>query len=160
MGNHPSFSATGPSASFQPKTTDTTDSTVGGTVVPHNKLETAAGPVELATPLPVRMGVPTTMATTLVTVDFTASGDQTLVAASVAQTTRLYRALLTVSGATTLTFKRGTTVLGKYQMPSAGALAMDFSAEPWFTTATNEALVLSSSNSVTVQGNAWVVTSA
>lgn len=36
MGTHPTFSpSTGPASSYSPKTTDETDSSVGGTVVPH-----------------------------------------------------------------------------------------------------------------------------
>jgi len=89
-------------------------------------------------------------------ITFSASGDNTLVAAGAAtQVVRIYRIFLVAAGATNLTFKSGasTSLSGAIPMSANGSIVLDMDGgEPWFTCAAGQAFVLNSSNAVQVSG--------
>ena len=86
-------------------------------------------------------------------IDFTASGDQTLVAAVAGRSVRVYHLFLVVSADTELTFKRGATELtGPMPMLANGSIVLDFQGQPWFATLDNEAFVLNQSGTAQVSG--------
>lgn len=86
-------------------------------------------------------------------IDFTTTGDNTLVAGVGGASVRVYHLFLVVSADTNLTFKRGSTALtGAMPMLANGSIVLDFVTQPWFTTADGEALVLSQSGTAQVSG--------
>lgn len=104
-------------------------------------------------PLITSTGAPqTTSGMTAVVIDTAAIGDTTVATATAAQTTRVHRMRLNVAGATTITIKSGTTTLEKLKFPGAGFLTYDFATRPWYITVANQALVLSNSAAVQVDG--------
>lgn len=85
----------------------------------------------------------------------TGSGDKTIIAAGGAGIlTKVHRLYFTVDGATTITIKRGSTALtGAIVLAAAGSsFFLDFSSEPWFTTAANETFVINTSAAVAMAG--------
>jgi hypothetical protein len=57
MGTHPTFApTTGPATSYSPKTTDESDSSLGGTVVPHVNVQQASGATPIAVSGQVAVG--------------------------------------------------------------------------------------------------------
>jgi len=104
-------------------------------------------------PVPVRPGRPTTTSLTNVPVSASASGDNALVAATAAQTTRVFRLLLVAAGAVSLKLRSGTTdLMAAIPLAAGGSIVLDFDGEPWFETAANEALNLNLSAAVPVTG--------
>lgn len=97
---------------------------------------------------------------TEVSIDFATATTTAVVSATASQTTRLYKLQLMVGGATTLTWKDGSTALhGGYPMQAGATITLDFDGEPWFTTSANSALNLTSSAAVQVSGRAYYVKS-
>lgn len=89
------------------------------------------------------------------------SGNTTLVAAVSGQTTRVHRLKLSVAGASIVQIKNGATVLEVFNFAgNGGSVVLDFSAEPWYITSVNAALVINSSTAVQVDGRVEYVTSA
>lgn len=107
----------------------------------------------------VRFGTPFTPFTTTAPITFSGSGDNSLVAGVAGQIVRLYRIFFVVSGATNLTIKDGasTSLSGAMAFGANGSLILDFQAEPWYMTASGNALVLNSSNAVQVSGTIWYI---
>lgn len=106
---------------------------------------------------------PALIATTPLTafrINYNTTGDKTLVAAVSGQTTRVHRLQLSVAVANTLTIKTGTTVRMVYNLGANGSVTLDFASLPWYTTAANEALVLTVGSANQVDGNIEYVTSA
>jgi hypothetical protein len=93
-------------------------------------------------------------------VSFSGSGDNTVVAAVSAKTTKVYRLFLVSAGNTTITIKDGSTSLtGAMTLYAGGSLCLDFSSEPWFTGSTNTALIINSSSAVQVSGSIGYINS-
>lgn len=89
-------------------------------------------------------------------IDFTSTGDNTVVAAVAAQIVRVYRLFLVVSAATDLTFKKGSTALtGAIEMTEAGSIVFDFEDQPWFTTELGEAFVIGQTGTAQVSGRLY-----
>lgn len=86
-------------------------------------------------------------------ISFSATGDQTIVTATAAQTTRVYRLRLSVAGATNISMKDGAgTTLEIIQFAAAGMIVLDFNTRPYWTTSVNTAFILNSSAAVAVEG--------
>ena len=86
-------------------------------------------------------------------INFSGSGDNTLVAGVSQKIIRVYRLWLVVGSATNLVFKDGTTALnGAADMLASGGLTFDHNGEPWFVTGSGNAFVLNSSSAVQVGG--------
>lgn len=90
----------------------------------------------------------TTPDLTTVIVNTAAAGDTTVSTAVAAQKTRVYRMRVNVAGADTVTIKSGATVLETINFAGAGFLTYDFSTRPWYTTATNTALIVTNGSAV------------
>lgn len=104
----------------------------------------------------VSYATPTTSTFTQAAISFSASGDNTVVAAVSAKTTRIYQITYVCSGATAITIKNGAgaSLTGAMAFNAGGSLTLDFVPNPRFVTSTNTAFILNSSNAVQVSG--WV----
>lgn len=82
-----------------------------------------------------------------------ASGDTELVAASAGQVCRVHGLRLSVAGAVIVTIKRGSTVLEVFNFAAAGVMpALALRSQPYYQTATNEALNINLSGAVQCNG--------
>lgn len=89
-------------------------------------------------------------------VDFSAGGDNTIIAAVAGKRILVHRLILVVSAATSIIVKRGATALtGAMSMSANGALSLDTTGEPWFTTDINENFVINLSAGVQVGGSIY-----
>lgn len=84
-------------------------------------------------------------------INATAQGNNTIVAAAAGEITRVYRMYFTVSAPTEIVIQRGATALTGPMFIWSG-MFLDFSEKPWYVTGENEALVIYSSNPVTIAG--------
>jgi hypothetical protein len=100
-------------------------------------------------------------ALTSAAVTFASSGDNTVVAAVSAKTTKVYRLMIVVAGATSIIFKdgAGTSLTGAMPIAANGSITLDFDGEPWFTGSTNTAFIINSSNAVQVSGIIYYINS-
>lgn len=87
-------------------------------------------------------------------INFSGSGDNTLVTAAAGKYIQVVQLFLVVGGATNLTFKDGQNSLsGPLPMLANGSIVLDASVVPWFlTTDVVNNLILNSSNAVQVSG--------
>jgi len=114
-------------------------------------------------PVPVVPSTDTTL--TPGTINLSAvSGDQTLVGATAAQSTRVHRLFATFTGGASeslVTVKSGATAIGYFRVPTAGLVVdLEFSSYWHYKTANNEALILSPSVAVNIAGSFQYVKSA
>lgn len=94
-------------------------------------------------------------------IDFTATGDTSLVAGVGGQTVKVYKIFFVASAATVVTFKRAATALtGPITLAAGGSVVLDFDAEPWFTTGTAEAFVLGQSGTAQISGRVYYIQGA
>lgn len=89
------------------------------------------------------------------------SGDNTVVAAAAGQTTRVHRLHLTAAAAVNVQVKLGATVVDTFQFVGTAPLpiVLDFSEEPYYETAINQALILNLSGAVQVTGQLSTISS-
>jgi hypothetical protein len=89
-------------------------------------------------------------------IDFSNTGDNTVVAAASGKRVLIHRLMLVCSAATNLTFKRGSTSLsGAMAMGANGGITFDITGEPWFTTDVAEAFVISQSGTAQISGTVY-----
>lgn len=89
-------------------------------------------------------------------VSFASSGDNTVISATTGKRLLVNRIWFVVAGATSLTFKNGTTALsGKVPVAANGSFTLDLSDEPWFITSLSAAFVINSTNAVQVSGQVY-----
>lgn len=103
----------------------------------------------------VSAGSPTLLAAKI---DFSASGNTTIVAGVATQIVKVYRLLLVVAAATNIAFKDGasTALSGAMALVAAGAsITCTAEAVPHFSTAAGNGFVINSSNAVQVSGVVW-----
>lgn len=104
----------------------------------------------------VNLNVPAIPTTSSASVDFSASGDNTIVSGVALQTIRVYKIFLVVGGVTNLTFKDGATGLtGAIPMLANGAFVLDFDTEPWFVTTAGNSFIINSSSGVQISGRCY-----
>jgi len=97
---------------------------------------------------------------TVAAINFSSSGDNTIIAAGTgAQTIKVYRMELTVAAATALTIKDGAVTEGARTLFAGGGLSWDYDSEPWSTGAAATAWKINSSNAVQVSGRIWYLVS-
>jgi hypothetical protein len=97
---------------------------------------------------------------TVTAINFSSSGDNTVIAAGTgAQTVKVYRIYFTVAAATTITFKDGSVTDAAQTLFPGCTFALDFDGEPWFTGAAATAFKINSSSAVQVSGRIYSVTS-
>jgi hypothetical protein len=124
---------------------------VGGATEAEQEAQTA-----LLTLINGKLGTARSTVLTPVVINTASSGDLALVAASGGNKARLYRLILVAGGITNITFKSAATALsGPIPLPANGSITLDFSGDPWFTTATNEAFNLNNSAAVQISGTAY-----
>ena len=91
-----------------------------------------------------------------------ASGERDLVAATAAQTIRVYRMIISAAGATTVELRDGAAgaSLMTLEFPAAGAYVLSSeNGRPWTVSTTNTKLVRNSTNAVKVVMTVWYVKS-
>jgi len=94
-------------------------------------------------------------------IDFTATGDNTLVAGVGGQSVKVYKFFLVASAATVITFKNGATALhGPLTLAAGGSFVLDFDAEPWFTTSAAAAFVLNQTGTAQISGRLYYLQGA
>jgi hypothetical protein len=98
---------------------------------------------------------------TPIPISFSASGDNIIVAAVSGKIIRLYRLLLVVGAATSITFfdgtPGGTALSGAFPFSAGGSMVLDDSGDAWYMTSPGNALVLNNLNAVQVSGTAWYI---
>ena len=79
-----------------------------------------------------------------------------LVAAVAGKTVRLFRVLLIMDAATSITFKSAATALsGPMPIAANGGFILDFNGDPWYQTVAGEALVLVQTGTANIGGTVW-----
>jgi hypothetical protein len=94
---------------------------------------------------------------TATAIDFSASGDNTVVPAILGKRIKVFSLFLDVATATVLRFKSssGANLSGGITMLAAGSIVLDDKGQPWFTTGVGEAFVINSTNAVQVGGTVY-----
>ena len=89
-----------------------------------------------------------------VKVDNNGSGDIAAPGAQGAgQIIRVYKLFIVCTGATSITFKNGSTALsGAMALAANGAITLDLDGQPWFVCSPNAAFNINSSGSTQVSG--------
>lgn len=113
-------------------------------------------------PLPGAAPSGDTTLTHLIPTSITTATTTSLVGATASQSTRVYRLILTCTGANTLVFKTATTAITQvFTIPSTGGiLTLDFSGYWWFATNVNEALQITTTTTATVTMDLYYIKSA
>lgn len=88
-------------------------------------------------------------------INFSASGDNTIVGADATNRIVVHRLWLVCAGATNLTFKDNLASPAAVPMGTNGGLTFDATGEPWFVTDVNTAFIINSSNAVQVSGEVY-----
>lgn len=95
-----------------------------------------------------------TVAATGATISFSSSGDNTVVAATAAQSIRVYRMTFVVSADTVITIKdgAGTSLTGAMTFFAGGAYVLEWSDVPWYTTTAGNAFIINQTGTAQVSG--------
>jgi hypothetical protein len=105
--------------------------------------------------LSVQPAIPTVSEYTVAAVNFSASGDNTVIAGTAAQTIRVYGIALTnAATAITLTFKDGASISLSGAL-SLSAMVLDRDGQPHFVTTAGNAFVINLSGTSQVSGTIW-----
>lgn len=101
--------------------------------------------------------VPTTAKLSSTPINLTSSGDNTVKAGVGGQTIRVFRIFFTTTVAQTITFKDGasTALTGPVNFTAAGAMVLDFDAEPYFITSSGNGFVMNLSVGGQVSGRIY-----
>jgi hypothetical protein len=100
--------------------------------------------------------LPTSSRLSTTAINFSASGNTTLVPGVSGQTVRVFRLMFNVGGSTTIEISDGsTTFCGPLTFTATGGFILDFSGEPWFVSGISNGFVFNSSASVQVGGTVW-----
>lgn len=102
-------------------------------------------------------GTPSLGQTTIDNNTFSGAGANVIIPAVAAQTVRIYRMLLTVSGVTNVEFMDGasTVLAGPFPMINGGSIILDDSGEPWFITSEGNAFEVNLSSGVSTCCVVW-----
>ena len=95
-----------------------------------------------------------------VPINFSASGDNTIIAADAVNRIVIHRIWLVCAGATNLTFKDNLPSPAAVPMGVNGGLTFDATGEPWFITNVNTAFIINSSQAVQVSGECFYTLAA
>ena len=101
-----------------------------------------------------------TASTRTAVINFSSSGDNTVISAVSANPIKIYGIVFTVAGATNITFKDGTTALsGAIVLTGNGSsMTLPVNDEPYFTVSIGNAFVVNNSNAVQASGVVWYTT--
>jgi hypothetical protein len=123
----------------------------------HGADGTNDGDVQRYNGFPISPALPKTKRCSTSSVAASSSGDNSLVTATAAQTTRVFAAMLTNNGSASVLVKwrsATTDLSGQVILYPGGSLFLPYCGEPYFVTNTNEALNLNLSAAVAIGG--WV----
>ena len=90
-----------------------------------------------------------------IAINFSSSGDNTVIAADPINRIVIHRIWLVCATATNLTFKDNLPSPAAVPMGANGGLTFDATGEPWFVTDVNTAFIINSSNAVQVSGECY-----
>jgi len=92
-----------------------------------------------------------------IALNFSSSGDNTVITQASNKTVKLYSLFLTVAGTTKLEFKDGQTLMtGPMTFSSSyPPFFLDFRTQPWFTCSVTSPLVINNDSPVQVSGRAY-----
>lgn len=90
-----------------------------------------------------------------VAINFSASGDNTIIAADAVNRIVIHRIWLVVGAATNLTFKDNLASPAAVPMAANGGITFDATGEPWLVTDVNTAFKINSSAAVQVSGECY-----
>lgn len=119
--------------------------------------------VSLTTPLPVRMGTPTTGITTPAQISAANANDNALLAGTGGQTIRVFKLFMKNMGSvvTNFKFRSGTTDLHPaLELKPRESFTLDMDGEPWLVTADGETLNLNLSAAAQISGRFYYTKSA
>lgn len=85
-------------------------------------------------------------------INFSASGNNTVVSADTTRRVLIHRIWLVVGGATNITFKDNLPSPGAIPLGQYGGITFDTTGEPWLVTDVNTAFIINSSSAVQVSG--------
>jgi prepilin-type processing-associated H-X9-DG protein len=86
-------------------------------------------------------------------VNITTSGNHTIVAATTAKLTTVYKLFLVANGNVNVTFYDGSTALsGPLALMADGSIILNFDNNPWFTGSVNSNFIIATDEAVTVGG--------
>lgn len=85
-------------------------------------------------------------------INVAAIGDTTLVAASASQSCKVQGLRLSAAGAVVVTLKRGSTVLEVFNFAGVDRMSLPLRFQPYYQTASNEALIINLSGAVQCNG--------
>lgn len=88
-------------------------------------------------------------------INFSSSGDNTIIAADTANRIIIHRIWLVVGGSVNLTFKDNLPSPAAIPMSANGGITFDATGEPWFITDVNTAFIINSNAAVQVSGCAY-----
>lgn len=96
-------------------------------------------------------------------IDFSASGDNAVVAATPNWRVRVFQIFFVVSADTVITFKDGASIdlTGPISMKANGSVVLDFvrgsreADQPWFTTSEGNAFIINQSGTAQVSGRVY-----
>jgi hypothetical protein len=106
----------------------------------------------------IRFSLPTTSALTEAVINFTATGDNTIVTLTAAQTIRVFRMFLVANAQTDIIIKDatgGTALTGAMTMSKGGGMFFDLSGEPYFISASGGAFVINQSGVAQISGRVY-----
>lgn len=94
-------------------------------------------------------------------INFSTTGDNTIIAGVSGQTIRVFKAFFNVSAATNITFKDGaaTNLTGALNLSSGQGMTLDFDSEPWFITSAGNAFIINQSGTAQVSGRIYYMQS-
>jgi hypothetical protein len=112
--------------------------------------------VAAARPLPITLHMQTASRLLEATISATTIGDTTLVSGVAGQRVRIHRLFFVANAATTIRFRDATADLtGPMLLAQSGAVVLDLTGDPWFTTTTGHAFGLNQSAGAHVGGRLY-----
>lgn len=89
-------------------------------------------------------------------INFSASGDNIVIAGLPSTTIRIFKLFLVVGSSTNITIKNNLTALtGPIPMLAFGSMVLDFDSDPWFVTSTGNDFVINSSSAAQISGTVY-----
>lgn len=90
-------------------------------------------------------------------IDFSSSGDNTVIALVASKKIKVHRIFFVASSATNITIKDGasTSLTGAMAMSANGGFTLDMQGDPWFTTTAGTAFIINQSGSAQVSGRIY-----
>lgn len=90
-------------------------------------------------------------------INFSTTGDNTVVSGTASQTIRVFRIFFVSSASTTITIKdgAGTSLTGAMTMGQGGGFTLDYQQIAWFTTSSGNGFVISQTGTAQISGRIY-----